>query len=431
MKKITYILTLLIMIFTLNSISFAETNNKPKDTSYTTSRTNPQEFANQHGYGLKTKGMLFGKVYTKYSHAELREIMANYQKAIEAGNEKEAYFLKSKIKDNSKEAYEFFKSKFDLGNIVAELQLTFKYIPYHLTKISLYLLGICTSLEIVDFLLNNPTKFPIGPITRIIVKYACLRYLITNWYDLTFYINEWMKTIATTALRGQAGKLAYSPDMTFEFFTQPLRDSITDLAWYEPILKLYYLIAVLPAYFISALLTLDLFMANLEATLIVGFTIIVIPLAAWQKMGVGTVVGVLKTQFSRLMIMYFFLGLWQVINPSISPFSFSMMEEYGIILLAKYTVILFFVRALIGKSIAVAGAILGGGAGMFSSSDVTKPLTSIGAKVMGLATIAISGTTAGVMAAKQVSAASNSGVGKPHKAARMSSAAFNRGRREE
>lgn len=427
MKKIIYLLScFLLAIFISINLFAAPGDNSPKNTSYSTSRTNLQKFAEENGYGLKTKGLVFGKVYTKYTADQLREKIAEFHKAHELGDEKEAARLKSEIKDNSKEAYEFFKVKFDLGHLVKELQITFEYIPYKLTKLAIYLLGICTALEIVDYLLATPTKFPFGPVIKILVKYACLRFLIGHWYDLMFYIDSWMKTIATTALAGQADKIPFSPDATWEYFTQPLRDSISDLSWYEPILKLFYLIGSLPAYAFAALLTLDLFLAKLEATLIIGFTIIVVPLAAWKKTGVGTVVNVIKTQFSKLMIMYFFLGLWRTINPSIAPFSFSIMEDYGLILLAKYTLILFATRALIGKSIAIAGAILGGGSGMFSSGDVTKPLSSMFAKVLGIGSIVLGGM--GIAKSWQ-SASVLKGMTSQNKnkADRMSSAAENRG----
>lgn len=429
MKKIIYLFSCFLMVLVINCNLFAA-DNSPKNTTYTTSRTNPKKFAEENGYGLKTKGLLFGKVYTKYTAEELREKMADFYRATEMNDEKEAARLKKEIKDNSEEAYEFFKDKFGLGNLVKELQITFEYIPQKLTKIAIYLLGICTSLEIVDYLLSNPASFPIAPIMKILVKYACLRFLIFRWYDFMFYIDSWMKTIATTALAGQADKIPFSPDTTWEYFTQPLRDSMTDLSWYEPILKLFYLIASIPAYILAGLLTLDLFMAKLEATLIIGFTIVIVPLAAWQKTGVGTVVNVIKTQFSKLMIMYFFLGLWRTINPSIAPFSFSMMEEYGLILLGKYTLILFATRMLIGKSIAIAGAILGGGSGMFSSNDVTRPLSSLTAKVIGLGSVAIGAL--GLAKSSQVAKTLKgmAGMGGKSKADRMSSAADNKGKED-
>lgn len=430
MKKIIYLFSFFLLIFIINTTLLAAPgDNSPKNTTYSTSRTNPKKFAEENGYGLKTKGLLFGKVYTKYTADQLREKMADYYKAHELGDEKEAARLKKEIKDNSREAYEFFKVKFDLGNLVKELQITFEYIPYKLTKLAIYLLGICTSLEIVDYLLSNPGQFPFGSITKILIKYACLRYLIGHWYDLMFYIDTWMKTIATTALAGQVDRIPFSPDTTWEYFTQPLRDSISDLSWYEPILKLFYLIGSLPAYILAGLLTLDLFMAKLEAILIIGFAIIIVPLAAWQKTGVGTVVSVIKTQFSKLMIMYFFLGLWRTINPSIAPFSFSMMEDYGLILLGKYTLILFATRMLIGKSIAIAGAILGGGSGMFSSNDITRPLSSLTAKAIGLGSVAIGAL--GLAKSSQVAKTLKgmSGIGKS-KADRMSSAADNKGKED-
>ena len=92
--------------------------------------------------------------------------------------------------------------------------------------------------------------------------------------------------------------------------------------------------------------------------------------------------------------MYFFIAFSFFVVPTISPFSFFTLDNYGFVLLTKYTLILFLFGKLIGRGPALASALMSGAAGIMSGRDVSNPIMSGIAKGVSLAAATVSGAIA-------------------------------------
>jgi hypothetical protein len=304
--------------------------------------------------------------------------------------------LRKQIKHNSEEGYMYLKDRFKISTFIREFMSVLKYIPLYLKDICVYLLGIFCVLEGIAMLLEKPTEFPIGKIATLLVRYGLIKFSIVYWFEMLFFIENAIKVIALKAGRMAGQSISFSTDAIWEVYTQPFLDTYTDMSWWEPIKSLSYIIMMTPGYIICALITLDLFMAQLEAMLLCTFSIVLLPFMIWRMSASigGKVLAVLSAQYSKLMIMYFFIAFSFFVVPTISPFSFFTLDNYGFVLLTKYTLILFLFGKLIGRGPALASALMSGAAGIMSGRDVSNPIMSGIAKGVSLAAATVSGAIA-------------------------------------
>ncbi|EHO78154.1 MULTISPECIES: hypothetical protein [Fusobacterium] len=403
MKKISYLIISLFFTFFLSINIYSAPPSRGRGSSTTgtternvsTSRLNINTLANESGFNYKPS-IFGGTVYKSLSQEQLTEIMAEYQKAVKEDDQAKMEALRQQIKHNSEEGYEFLKDRFKISTFIREFMSVLKYIPLYLKDICVYLLGIFCVLEGIAMLLEKPTEFPIGKIATLLVRYGLIKFSIVYWFEMLFFIENAIKVIALKASRMAGQSISFSTDAIWDVYTQPFLDTYTDMSWWEPIKSLSYIIMMIPGYIICALITLDLFMAQLEAMLLCAFSIVLLPFMIWRmsaNIG-GKVLAVLSAQYSKLMIMYFFIAFSFFVVPTISPFSFFTLDNYGFILLTKYTLILFLFGKLIGRGPALASALMSGAAGIMSGKDVSNPIMSGIAKGVSLAAATVGGAIA-------------------------------------
>lgn len=401
MKKISHlILSLFFTLFLSINIYSAPpsrggSTSGTTETTVSTNRMNIKTLANENGLNYKPS-IFGGTVYKSLSEAQLAEIMAEYQKAVKEDDQAKMEALRKQIKHNSEEGYMYLKDRFKISTFIREFMSVLKYIPLYLKDICVYLLGIFCVLEGIAMLLEKPTEFPIGKIATLLVRYGLIKFSIVYWFEMLFFIENAIKVIALKAGRMAGQSISFSTDAIWEVYTQPFLDTYTDMSWWEPIKSLSYIIMMIPGYIICALITLDLFMAQLEAMLLCTFSIVLLPFMIWRMSASigGKVLAVLSAQYSKLMIMYFFIAFSFFVVPTISPFSFFTLDNYGFVLLTKYTLILFLFGKLIGRGPALASALMSGAAGIMSGRDVSNPIMSGIAKGVSLAAATVSGAIA-------------------------------------
>ena len=401
MKKISHlILSLFFTLFLSINIYSAPpsrggSTSGTTETTVSTNRMNIKTLANENGLNYKPS-IFGGTVYKSLSEAQLAEIMAEYQKAVKEDDQAKMEALRKQIKHNSEEGYMYLKDRFKISTFIREFMSVLKYIPLYLKDICVYLLGIFCVLEGIAMLLEKPTEFPIGKIATLLVRYGLIKFSIVYWFEMLFFIENAIKVIALKAGRMAGQSISFSTDAIWEVYTQPFLDTYTDMSWREPIKSLSYIIMMTPGYIICALITLDLFMAQLEAMLLCTFSIVLLPFMIWRMSASigGKVLAVLSAQYSKLMIMYFFIAFSFFVVPTISPFSFFTLDNYGFVLLTKYTLILFLFGKLIGRGPALASALMSGAAGIMSGRDVSNPIMSGIAKGVSLAAATVSGAIA-------------------------------------
>ena len=401
MKKISYlILSLFFTLFLSTNIysappSRGSSTSGTTETTVSTNRMNIKTLANENGLNYKPS-IFGGTVYKSLSEAQLAEIMAEYQKAVKEDDQAKMEALRKQIKHNSEEGYMYLKDRFKISTFIREFMSVLKYIPLYLKDICVYLLGIFCVLEGIAMLLEKPTEFPIGKIATLLVRYGLIKFSIVYWFEMLFFIENAIKVIALKAGRMAGQSISFSTDAIWEVYTQPFLDTYTDMSWWEPIKSLSYIIMMTPGYIICALITLDLFMAQLEAMLLCAFSIVLLPFMIWRMSASigGKVLAVLSAQYSKLMIMYFFIAFSFFVVPTISPFSFFTLDNYGFVLLTKYTLILFLFGKLIGRGPALGSALMSGAAGIMSGKDVSSPIMSGIAKGVSLAAATVGGAIA-------------------------------------
>lgn len=397
MKKISYlILSLFFTLFlSINIYSAPPSTNGKTERNVSTSRLDLVQIAKDSRFSYKPS-IFGGTIYKSLTQAQLAEIMAEYEKAVKEDDQAKMQALKRQIKDNSREGYEFLKDRFKISVFVREFMSVLKYIPLYLKDICVYLLGIFCVLEGIAMLLEKPTEFPIGKIATLLVRYGLIKFSIVYWFEMLFFIENAIKVIALKASRMAGQSISFSTDAVWDVYTQPFLDTYTDMSWLKPIKSLAYILMMFPGYIICALIALDLFMAQLEAMLLCAFSIVLLPFMIWRMSASigGKVLAVLSAQYSKLMIMYFFLAFSFFVVPTISPFSFFTLDSYGFVLLTKYTLILFLFGKLIGRGPALASALMSGAAGIMSGKDVSSPIMSGIAKGVSLAAATVGGAIA-------------------------------------
>lgn len=397
MKKISYlILSLFFTLFlSINIYSAPPSTNGKTERNVSTSRLDLVQIAKDSRFSYKPS-IFGGTIYKSLTQAQLAEIMAEYEKAVKEDDQAKMQALKRQIKDNSREGYEFLKDRFKISVFVREFMSVLKYIPLYLKDICVYLLGIFCVLEGIAMLLEKPTEFPIGKIATLLVRYGLIKFSIVYWFEMLFFIENAIKVIALKASRMAGQSISFSSDAVWDVYTQPFLDTYTDMSWLKPIKSLAYILMMFPGYIICALIALDLFMAQLEAMLLCAFSIVLLPFMIWRMSASigGKVLAVLSAQYSKLMIMYFFLAFSFFVVPTISPFSFFTLDSYGFVLLTKYTLILFLFGKLIGRGPALASALMSGAAGIMSGKDVSSPIMSGIAKGVSLAAATVGGAIA-------------------------------------
>lgn len=401
MKKISYIILSLFFTLFLSINIYSAPSSPPSrggstnERNFSISKLNLETITKENGMNYKSS--IFGvTVYKSLSQAQLTEIMAEYQKAVKEDDQAKMEALRKQIKDNSEEGYNFLKDRFKISIFIREFMSVLKYIPLYLKDICVYLLGIFCVLEGIAMLLEKPTEFPIGKIATLLVRYGLIKFSIVYWFEMLFFIENAIKVIALKASRMAGQSVNFATDAVWDVYTQPFLDTYTDMSWWKPIKSLSYVIMMIPGYIICALIALDLFMAQLEAMLLCAFSIILLPFMIWRMSASigGKVLAVLSAQYSKLMIMYFFIAFSFFVVPTISPFSFFTLDSYGFILLTKYTLILFLFGKLIGRGPALASALMSGAAGIVSGKDVSNPIMSGIAKGVSLVAATVGGAIA-------------------------------------
>lgn len=340
------------------------------------------------------------------SPKRLLDLQKDYEMAKEEKDVLKEKRTIAKIQEVGKKAAEILGVQYNLTKMFNAFMGAIRYIGWKLMDVSAYLLGWLILLEGLHMLMDSPTQFPMGKIMILLVKYGLLRFLIRFWFHLMSILKSDIRVLASIASgMGHNSAIKLSPQNIFDTLAQPITTSwelidITNVVW-----ALVLLIGML----LCLLVTVEFFMAELEFYLLCGFAIILVPFLGWkQTQGIGMKIGaVLSSQAARLLMLYFFLmTTLRIVEAGKNPFPFYVFGSHGLVLCFKYCLILYTLYIFIGKSQALAGTLMSGGAGAIGGRDASGAIGSALAKGV-MATAGAIGLASGAIKLGRSEAAAN------------------------
>ena len=395
MRKILYILIFFILAFS----SYAAPPSRGLPPEYKSENSGKKI---QYGYGSNMGYIREGQGYgiVVDTMQDLDKLMAEYEIAEKNNDAFEMDKIKNGIRRNSSKVTNLLAGDYTFDNIFKRAMEPLNNIASLLLGVANYLLSILTVLEIILLIVEAPTKFPIDDVFARVVKWGFLKFILVNWPKFISIFKEMAKTLARYAASSESIDL--TPEGFWLFFATPLVNTYEDLSFHNVVWAIVTAIGLI----IAVLIVVELFMAELEFYVLLGFSIILIPFMAWKKTeGVGTkVIAVAASQVTRLMFMYFFIQIGRRLIPNTGPFSFFTLDAMW--LLIKYEAILYTLKIFVSRSPAFASALMSGGSAT-SGRDLTGPAGNLVSRTVGTA-VGMVGSAIGMLATYKTLKVANS-----------------------
>ena len=393
MKRFILLLFIIFSVFTFTSYADVDVG-QPQRGRY----GRYDDSAGKLGYLLKGTG--HGVIVE--TSKELDNLSQDYEVAVRNQDTQKMGEIRTILRKNSDKVVDMLAGEYTFDNLFERARQPLYKIASLLYGVANYLLSVLTALEIILAIIESPTKFPVDVIFERLVRWGFLKFIILNWLELIAIFKKFAVVVAKYA--SGAGQVLVSPEKTWIVYGTPILNTWEDLNW----MNIGYILVCLVGTIIVAMLVVDLFMAELEFYVLVGFSVILLPFMAWKKTeGVGgKVMGVVGSQVTRLMFMYFFLTIGTNLLPNTGPFSFKALDS--LTLFAKYIAILYVLKIFVSKAPAFASAMMSGGTAM-SGRDINSPAMNLASQTVGTALGVVSGAVGLAIAYKNLKANKNVG----------------------
>lgn len=408
MKKIRYLVTLIIFCFTftfsfadggvqkleelkkkhlkvsLNSMSISELQVKKKEIE-----------KNISSIGIAIDGLEnHSPVYSQEIKKRVKELkeeleqLKNELKPIETQ-------LDRKSSDLSKEL--------NIINIYNFFTHFFKDMYKYIGKICKYLLKLFFLLELINILINKPSEIPINSIAKLIFKTAIIYFLIHSWQD--FFSEKFLEEIEKIAHyitfygdKMSSRSFTVTPDKVWGYYSSPIFSSFQA----DIVSNLINNILLVIGLVVVAFITIEYFMGIIEFYFMLAMGTFLLPFCIWQhtaNIG-GRIVGIIAYQFFKMLTMLMFIKVGFALIPdltgvdlvSLTPgfleravknfFGANIsMEQTELGVISAYVLLLYVIKVLISKASGFANILVGGGSSL-SASDATTPIGRVAAGVL-------------------------------------------------
>jgi len=266
MRKILYILIFFILAFS----SYAAPPSRGLPPEYKSENSGKKI---QYGYGSNMGYIREGQGYgiVVDTMQDLDKLMAEYEIAEKNNDAFEMDKIKNGIRRNSSKVTDLLAGDYTFDNIFKRAMEPLNNIASLLLGVANYLLSILTVLEIILLIVEAPTKFPIDDVFARVVKWGFLKFILGNWPKFISIFKETAKTLARYAASSESIDL--TPEGFWLFFATPLVNTYEDLSFHNVVWAIVTAIGLI----IAVLIVVELFMAELEFYVLLGFSIILIP----------------------------------------------------------------------------------------------------------------------------------------------------------